>query len=184
MIGTQNNWSLRRERLRSLPRPTMCDLVKRNKTGSGPQTPSLAIIQTKSRPELLITKRDQEQLAQWRERSRISAGQGSLFKDPALKPPELEVIPWRFRYKYHCTAPSCNSHTQTIIDWEAAALWRRVRDKANWQDLMRQTFINKMWAENRKTELFVGNQIKYPQAFLVLGVFWPPSGLIQPSLLF
>ena len=181
--GTEHGWSQRRQRLEGLPRPTLCDLIRLNREGSGPNTPSLAVIRTKTRPELVITKRDAEQLARWRERAVIIAAQGSLFEDHAPKPATFEVVPWRFSYRYECIASGCTGHNQTIVDWEVAALWRNVRHSRNWRDLMRQMFVTKMWSKDRESELFVGNMHQRPQNFLVLGVFWPPRSPIQRSLM-
>lgn len=182
-IGTEHGWSTRRERLAHLERPTMCDLVDVNRSGSGPSTPSLAVIQTLEPPELEITTRGAEQLAKWKQRADAIAAQPSLFDDPDTKKPDFEVVPWRFRYRYRCLAPACKGHSQTIIDWEAVALWRNVRHLPNWQDLMRRKFVDELWAADRQAELFVGNQEQHPHSFLVLGVFWPPSASIQQSLI-
>ena len=180
-LGREHGWSKRRELLETLPRPTMCEILRVNRGGSGPQTPSLAITRTKSLPELEITRRESSQLTQWRERAAVEAGKQSLFDDPTSVKPPLEVMEWRFRYKYHCLDSSCGGHSQTIIDWEAAALWRNVRNRPNWQDLMRQKFVTAMWGRDRETELFVGNMHQRPQNFLVLGVFWPPTNPMQRS---
>jgi hypothetical protein len=48
---------------------------------------------------------------------------------------------------------------------------------------MRRKFVDDLWATDRDSVLFVGNQQQYPQSFLVLGVFWPPSQDLQQSLL-
>ena len=92
-------------------------------------------------------------------------------------------MPWRFSYKYHCMEPGCKSHTQTIIDWEAVALWYHVRDQQDWREQMRKKFVDVLWSPDRNTELFVGNQERHPQSFLVLGVFWPPRQDLQQSLI-
>lgn len=181
-LGREHGWSKRRERLEGLPRPTMCELLRLNRGGSGPQTPSLAIIRTKSPPEMEITLRENIQLADWRKRAAVEAGKRSLFDDPMSIKAPLEVMQWRFRYKYQCLDSSCGGHSQTIIDWEAAALWRNIRHRPNWQDLMRQRFVAEMWSMDRKTEIFVGNMHQRPQNFLVLGVFWPPTSPMQRSL--
>ena len=121
---TDHGWSTRRQRIGSLGEQTMCDLVERNRSGSGPDTPSLAVVRTVERPELLITERDSEQLANWQQRADAIAAQPSLFDDPETDKPQFEIIPWRFRYSYRCVAPNCNGHKQTIVDWEAVALSR------------------------------------------------------------
>ncbi len=121
-------------------------------------------------------------LDKWQKRADAIAARLSLFDDPATAKPAFEIIPWRFRYKYRCLAPNCRGeHRQTIIDWEAVALYRNVHNKANWQDLMRQKFVDTLWTN--RTVLFVGNMEQYPWNFLVLGVFWPPRTDMQQSFL-
>ena len=90
-------------------------------------------------------------------------------------------MPWRFRYHFYCSAPGCNGHAQTIVDWEVAALWRRVRRRANWEAAMKVRFERDLW-QGRDTLLFVGNQEQHPISFLVLGVFWPPDRPTQGVL--
>lgn len=182
-IGTEHAWSTRRQRVAALGEHTMCDLIERNHSGSGPDTPSLAVVRPVETPELLIDERSAKQLRRWQERADAIAAQPSLFDDPDTAKPDFEVIPWRFRYRYRCLAPGCNGHEQTIVDWEAVALWRHVRNQADWRELMRRKFIDDLWAPDRDSVLFVGNQQQYPQSFLVLGVFWPPSQDLQQSLL-
>ena len=182
-IGTDHSWSTRRQRLARLDRPTMCELVEMNKAGSGPSTRSLAVIRALEPPELKITMRDSEQLEKWQRLADAKAARRSLFDDPDTKKPDFEVVPWRFQYTYRCLAPACKSHSQTIVDWEAVALWRNVRHQSDWPEQMRRKFVDQLWADDRETELFVGNQEQHPPSFLVLGVFWPPTALLQQSLL-
>jgi hypothetical protein len=87
----------------------------------------------------------------------------------------------RFRYRYRCASAGCTTHTQTIVDWEVVALWRHVRHRRNWQDLMRAKFEQEMWM-GKAAALFVGNQEQYPTSFLVLGIFWSPDAGYQPRL--
>lgn len=93
-IGTEHGWSTRRERLQALPRPTMCSLVESNRSGSGPSTPSLAIVRVSGTPEFAIRERDEEQLTKWRKRAAAFAATPSLFDDPSRDRPEHEVVPW------------------------------------------------------------------------------------------
>ncbi len=181
-IGTDHDWSTRRERVAKLGERTTCDLFKANQFGSGPNTPSLAVVRAAAPPELLITERDAAQLDEWRKRADAIAAQQSLFDDLNVTKAPFEIIPWRFRYKYRCLAPNCSGHCQTIIDWEVVTLYRKVHDRPNWQDLMRQKFVKELWAPERDTTLFVGNMEQRPSSFLVLGVFWPPQSGMQRSL--
>ena len=183
IIGTEHGWSTRRQRVAALGEHTMCDLVASNRSGSGADTPSLAVVRAAAPPELLITQREQEQLDRWQQRADGIAAKPSLFDDPKVRRPDFEVTPWRFLYHYRCLALDCNGHRQTIVDWEAVALWRRVRHRPNWQDLMRQKFVEELWAPDRDTVLFVGNMEQRPWNFLILGIFWPPHDGLQQSLL-
>ena len=182
-LGPQHGWSTRRQRVAALGEHTMCDLLERNRSGSGPDTPSLAVVRAAAPPDLLITYRDQEQLDRWQQRADGIAAQQSLFDDPEAQRLDFDIVPWRFRYSYHCLAPACNGHKQTIVDWEAVALWRNVRHHSDWQDLMKQKFVDEMWAPDRDAVLYVGNMEQRPWNFLILCVFWPPREGLQQSLL-
>lgn len=180
-LGTENGWARRRDLVDRLGEETMCDLVARNRSGSGPGTPSLAVVRTVEPPTLKITQRDEEQLNKWRQRAAGAASRVSLFDDPATPKPDFEVIPWRFQYVYRCLDTQCSGHEQTIVDWEAFALWRHVRDHKDWGEKMRVKFETTLWS-GRDTRLFVGNQEQHPASFLVLGVFWPPESPAQGLL--
>lgn len=183
IIGAEHGWSTRRQRVTALGEHTMCDLIEHNRSGSGPGTQSLAVVRTAGPPELIITEREPEQLERWQQRAEAMSAQPSLFDDQDTPKPDFEVIRWRFRYSYRCLSPDCKGHSQTIIDWEAVALWRNVRYQPDWQDKMRKKFIDELWAPDRDSVLFVGNMEQRPWNFLVLGVFWPPHQGIQQSLL-
>ena len=182
-LGTEHGWSARREHVARVREWDMCDLIARNRSGSGPETPSLAVVRPAHPPEVLITPRDQDQLDRWQSLATAIANQPSLFDDPNQAKHPYEHAPWRFSYKYRCQGPDCNGHTQTIVDWEVEALWRKVRQREDWRDLMHRKFRDELWAPDRDTVLFVGNMEQRPQNFLVLGIFWPPQSALQPSLL-
>ncbi len=181
-LGTERAWADRRALVSQLHEADMCDLVEANRSGSGPGTPSLAVVRPEGPPELLIAERDSDQLAKWRQRAEGAKGRISLFDDPAVAKPDFEVVPWRFSYRYRCSRAACGTHTQTIVDWEVVALWRHVRHRANWQELMKQKFETELW-QGKASAMFVGNQEQHPASFLVLGVFWPPDISYQPRLL-
>ncbi len=180
-LPTDHGWAQRRRIIEVLGEARMCDLVETNRQGSGPGVPSLAVVRPVAPPTLDISVRDAEQLKKWRHRAEAKASLLTLFDDPNEPRPPFEVVPWRFKYRYECAAPGCNGHDQTIVDWEALVLWRRIHHRPDWQELMRRRFEDDMW-KKRDAVLFVGNQEQHPGAFLVLGVFWPPSGPVQGSL--
>ena len=180
-LSPEGAWADRRDLVSKLYQADMCDLVDANRSGSGPGTKSLAVVRPADPPELVITERDADQLAEWRRRAEGAKNRMSLFDDPETSKPDFGVVPWRFSYRYRCARKDCNSHTQTIVDWEAVALWRHVRSRPDWQELMRAKFEHQLWRDT-DTALFVGNAEQYPTSFLVLGVFWPPLAAYQPRL--
>lgn len=182
VIGTRDNWSVRRHRVESLGEHTMCALWG-SAAEQGQDATSLAVVRTRSTPELVISERDADQLTRWRARAEAMANQRSLFDDPDVIKQPAEVIPWRFQYRYYCLEEGCNGHTQTIVDWEIATLWRNVRHSPDWREKIRAKFVDDLWASNRDSRLFVGNQAQHPRSFLVLGVFWPPDVPAQGVLL-
>jgi len=182
-LGVERAWADRRELVSKLYEANMCDLVEANRTGSGPGTPSLALVRPVEPPQLLISQRDSDQIAKWQRRAEGAKNRVSLFGGPTTSKPDFTVVPWRFSYRYRCARSGCNSHTQTIVDWEVVVLWRRVRHRPDWQEQMRSRFTQQMW-QGRSTVLFVGNMEEHPNSFLVLGVFWPPATEFQPQLHF
>lgn len=183
-IGTDKDWATRRARVASLQERTMCDLIELNRSGSGPDTPSLSVVRTTDTPELVITRREQEQIDLWNTRAEAIAARSSLFESSDNKRTVYRMCPWRFRYRYRCLESNCTGHLQTIIDWEAVALCRNINHFDDWQERMQQKFIDTLWAEDRDTVLFVGNMEQHPQSFLILGVFWPPKTSYMHQTLF
>ena len=181
-LGVAHGWSRRKEIVSALDETTMCELRREAAAGTGEGIRSLGIVRPIRAPELVITKRKPEKLREWNDKAAAIAAQSSLFGGRSDPKTPLEAIPWAFRYRYVCVDVACNSHSQSIIDWEVVALYRNVRDKPNWRELIREKLVDEMWALDRDTVLFVGNQAQHPQSFLVLGVFWPPAGGVQPRL--
>jgi len=180
-LSTADSWSSRRDLIGSVPQFSMCEILSQHRGNGSSAAPTLAVIKPLDRPELEILERDAEQLTRWQRRADAVAATPSLFDDPALPKKALEVIPWRFRYKYRCQDAGCGGHTQTIVDWEIIAFYLRVRHSPGWRSVMRKRWVDELW-EGRDSSLFVGNQHQHPQGFLVLGVFWPPARAFTPSL--
>lgn len=181
-IDTSSAWGRRRHLIDQLPEVAMCDLIEANRAGSGPGVPSLGVVRPIEPPRLVITERGQDQVDKWRRRAAAADARVSLFDNPSNRKAPFDVVPWRFQYEFRCAAQGCNGkHTQTIVDWEILALWRRVRAEPDWQERMRHRFEDDMW-QGKDSVLFVGNMEQHPISFLVLGVFWPPAGPVQRML--
>lgn len=116
-----------------------------------------------------------QQAADWAAQPTLDA------TDTQLQRKALEQIPFRFLYRYRCSDKNCPTHRQSIVDWEVAALYRNVRDRPDWRELMRARWFDEMCGSTRDTAFIVGNQHQYLDGFLILGVWWPPR-LDQLSL--
>lgn len=180
-LSTNNAWSDRRDLIESVTFPTMCELIRENDGGHGEGARSLAAVRTLNIPTLTIEERSQEQIRLWQQRAAAVAATPSLFDDPDRPKRPLEVIPWRFLYHYRCLEPGCRGHDQTIVDWEILAYYLRIKNSPAWRTKMQQRWVDDLWMD-RDSLIFVGNQHKRPQGFLVLGVFWPPNREFTPSL--
>ncbi|MDP6381017.1 MAG: hypothetical protein QF662_06700, partial [Phycisphaerae bacterium] len=42
--------------------------------------------------------------------------------------------------------------------------------------------FDQIFSPKREPYLYVGNQLKHPRSFIILGIFWPPAQKHQPSL--
>ncbi len=113
----------------------------------------------------------------WDDDQQAIADQPSLFLPDKSS---LEKIPYRFRYHYRCSDPSCAGHNQTIVDWELAESYRSWRERYGdgrlLLDKLRERWLDTMCGPGKDTAFIVGNQYRNHDGFLVLGVFWPPRG--------
>jgi len=168
-LDTREGWRARSRIVLAASSQSMCEILRQQKaTGK-----SLGVFKPASVEDFVV----EDAPAEWPKRRLQILAQGSLFNPGAKK---LEKIPLRFYYKYKCAQPDCRGHRQTLIDWEAGALYRNLRDRGH--DLpaikkkIRQKFLDELCSERKNTHFFVGNQHLHPRSFLVLGVYWPPRG--------
>jgi len=163
VLSSANAWQARREWLLPTASASMCEILRFQRTTGK----SLGMFKPREAPDLIIQKADQE----WR----AMIEQLDFLEEPK-KP--LEPIPYRFKYRYFCDEPHCRGHEQTVFDWEACELYRKLRCSEPTESAihakLRQKFVDELWGRNKDSYLFVGNQMAHPRSFIVLGVFWPP----------
>ncbi|MEO5318875.1 hypothetical protein PV761_09885 [Arthrobacter sp. CC3] len=85
-----------------------------------------------------------------------------------LSPPRFEG-----HFRYRCTGRICKGHRQGLLDWEFTELQRRHAgdtDEAA-KAAIQKRFLDQLCATARGPVFFLGNQLKRPQAFGVLGVY-------------
>lgn len=158
----------RRRLIVPLMQPSMC-AIRRHQAATGA---SLGVFGPEAPPELVIT----EERSPWEPDKQMIVDQPSMLM-PGKK--GLEKVPYRFSYRYRCAGePGCRGHEQSIVDWEIAEAFRRWRNEYGEPGALERIETKRteqVWASDRDTALFVGNQFKNPDGFLVLGVFWPPK---------
>lgn len=92
----------------------------------------------------------------------------------------IEVIPFEFRYKFHCAGDSkCPGHNFPIIDWEIHQSYRRWRWKYHTKKELLQKIEQKWFSQicgpDKDIYFYVGNLHRFRNIFMVLGVFYPPK---------
>jgi hypothetical protein len=165
ILSAERGWSARWNVLRPLVNSSLCDLqLDRDSDGF----PTLGLIKPKI-DRLLITPCG----AAWTSKQANALKQSSLFhKAPAQ---ELEKIPFDFSYEYRCQKFMCPGHTMICTDWEMGEAYRHWRRKYgdSWEAKFRERFETEMMEKN-DTHFYVGNLHQFPNAWIVIGLFYPP----------
>jgi hypothetical protein len=165
-LDSKRGWSKRRPLVDPLEVESMCELLRRQRAHGT----SLGVL----RPAEVIDFEIEPDADEWDRDKQAALAQPSLLFPEKQ---ELVKIPYRFRYRYRCSDPTCPTHRQSIIDWELAQsyrAWTRYGEPERLEKL-KAKWLNEMCHADKDTRFFVGNQHLYPEAFLVLGVFWPPK---------
>jgi hypothetical protein len=171
VLGAERGWEARRSVVEPEIGESMC-AVRRAQREDGT---SLQMFRVREVSDLVI-----EEVERDPEKGRMAkawAAQGSLLDAGELKQQReaLEQIPFRFQYRYRCSDNDCGGHLQSIVDWEIVQLFRNVRGRAGWKELIRKKWLDQMCGSDKDTAFIVGNQHQHPDGFLVLGVWWPPK---------
>ncbi|HXV04846.1 MAG TPA: hypothetical protein VFP23_02950 [Solirubrobacterales bacterium] len=171
VVSTARGWEARRPIVEPAIGGSMCAIRRAQQETKT----SLGMFRVHDVSDLVIeeVERDPEKS----EMAEAWAAQGSLLDAGELQQQRkaLEQIPFRFQYRYRCSDGGCQGHLQSIVDWEIVELFRNVRDRTNWRELIRKKWLDQMCGADRDTAFIVGNQHQYPDGFLVLGVWWPPK---------
>ena len=90
----------------------------------------------------------------------------------------IEQIPFSFYYEFKCSGlPECPGHELLIIDWELGQSYRSWRHLYKPQELLlekiKERWFYHMCTDKYDTYFFVGNQRRFVNQFMVLGVFYP-----------
>lgn len=170
-IDTGDAWAARRDLVEPIIGGSMCALLREEKE----TRTSLRILRPAKVLDLKIEPVEPDPAKG--EMADAWTAQANLLKAPERQAQHkaLEQIPYKFKYVYKCADPGCNTHTQSIVDWEIVQFYRRERRQSGWERRLRAKFLDEMCGADKDTAFIVGNQKLYRGSFLVLGVWWPPK---------
>jgi hypothetical protein len=173
VLSTANEWASRRAILEPLVGPSMCDL-QRALRGKRGRSATLGLIKPRTIDRLVIRPDDPA----WSADDLARLRQNTLWATAPTR--ELEKMPVKFTYWFHCYDASCNGHRLRCTDWEMAQTWRQWRRiyGADWEQSFRQRYFDDM--VGRDTHFFVGTHSLYP-TWMAIGLFYPPR-TAQPIL--
>lgn len=181
--GRDQLWRSRRHLLGDLVgATTMCRLQAANSGADSRRVLSLGLI----RPaEVLdVTVEANQGFDAQRKRLAELAAEETLL-GPAKA--ELQAAPYVVKYRYRCEEPGCGGHEQSLIDWEvgeAGRKWPESYPASEIPGRIRDKFLGQLCGADRDTHFYVGNQLRFPASFLVLGVFWPKLPPVDDPALF
>ena len=84
------------------------------------------------------------------------------------------ILPVKISLKFECDDVSCTGHDLSVLDWEIGQLYRNVKGQTGWEEKVRGKILDDLCGKERVPYLFLGNMMKHPQAFCILGFFYPP----------
>jgi hypothetical protein len=139
--------------------------------------PTLGFVKPKNIKKLTIQADDPD----WSASQLDVLRQGDLFAQGPEA--ELQKVPYKFIYSFTCDHDDCNGHNMSCTDWEMGESWRRWKDKYGdgWQDKFRQRYETEM-IEKRDTHFYVGTVHTHPDAWIIVGLFYPPASPQSDSL--
>lgn len=164
-LQTSRNWQVRKDIILPLAAPSLCHLQR---TRAETEI-TLGIFKPKIIRELII---DQEEYPDWTEGELAILSQQSMFDGKLVKP--LEKIPLKFIYNFFCNDPQCKGHRLSITDWELGEAYRKWRRQYGnrWENYFRQRFEYEV-IYSFDTYFYVGTTRAYPNAWIIVGLFYP-----------
>lgn len=172
-LSTSNGWQARKDIVFPLRAHCLCCLAKER---DEKKYPTLGIFRPKTIEGLVIKAGS----ANWHPAQLAILRQENMFeKKPAT---ELEKIPFNFRYRFRCDHDTCNGHKMFCSDWEMGESFRKWKAEYgdHWESKFRQKYETEMIQRN-DTHFYVGTVAKYPDTWIIVGLFYPPRSN-QPGL--
>ncbi len=165
-ISTAKGWAARKAVIYPLRAGSLCQL-KNERDSKG--FPTLGIFRPRIIKRLIIEPDNQP----WSPGQLEALQQGHLFQAPVRQP--LEKIPHKFIYDFECDHAACGGHMLMCSDWEMSQSYRQWKGRygAAWEGKFRQKYEAEMIREH-DTHFYVGTVHQHPQAWIIVGLFYPP----------
>ena len=178
-LPTDDYWIARKDLVFPLMSDSLCHLQETQRRESAP---TLGFFRPR-RIKSLEIERDESPC--WTESQLGILSQSSFFDDA---PEEmLEKIPYKFYYHFECEDSECfGSHRISCYDWEmneAYRRWHRKYGASGWEDKFRLRFETEMIAKY-DTHFYVGTIKNHPNAWIIVGLFYPGKMLEYQQTLF
>ena len=145
---------------------------------------SLGVFKPKKVNDLIITPDDPE----WKPAFKAALRQARLWDDRTVSKEPPRKVPFKFRYRFECDDERCKGHEMMIEDWEIGALFWNVVDRGALHEeaaeKVRAKFLDELCGPTKDTHFFTGTILAHPNAWVVIGVFWPsiPKAKREPTL--
>lgn len=173
-VDTSNAWSKRLSWIQDNVFESFEDMeMERIKNGT-----SLGIVKPISF-SLIIKVSDEKEWTKYQLESLVKDG---LFDQVNGKNKSVVAkIPFDFYYEYQ-TKNGCKPIKHKIIDWEAGALyWKCIKKYGtDWENKFREKYENQF--RNKDLYFLLGTQHRFPDQWMLIGIFYPPKGGFQPQL--
>jgi hypothetical protein len=133
---------------------------------------SLGVVEPGEVLDIEVKSRSKSDLDEASHKAMESTLQGGLFSLDEREP--LEPIPFDFHLVFRSPGES-EPRRLKIIDWEINQAFRRNRSDGyqHPEQLVREHWLNVVFGPKTDPALFVGNQKRFPDQWLLLGIFWP-----------
>ena len=166
-LNTRRNWEARRALVDSHRGRTMLDLLSDHLERST----SLGVVEPGQILDLEVTARPQSELVEAKRKAQEEVAQGDLFSLEDRQP--LEPVPFDFHFIFRCVDES-EPRRLKVIDWEINQAFRQYRSRYDRpEERIREHWLNDVCGPKQDPAFFVGNLKRFPEQWLLLGIFWP-----------
>lgn len=168
------NWAERKRYLDKLPVYDSFEALESARLDLGI---TLGLLRPARVSELIVRKAQAEEwTAEELDKLEQLQKQASLFEEERSSIRRLEKVPFDFYYRYEClVAGQVVQHTHKIVDWEASALYRKVRRQhgaQGWEAVFRDKLERDL--PDRDLSFLMGTIHRFPGQWLIISLIYPP----------